>query len=234
MGSAIVVGNKSQDALAQLRDGDPTGASEQAANQDREPDLNLVQPGAMPGRIDEANAMGRVREKGGPRLHRGQMTAFALDAEILLNATQLGHQADQRFGLMRVKLIGNEDPTRLRIHLDGLFDVSDEVGFCAGGSHAGSHDLAGGDIQIGDQTQRAMPFIFKFFSLDVTKLHGQRRVETLQGLDAGHLIGTCHMCARCGERRSGLIHLTHCANLFGQFGRVVGGWSEPVALAMRL
>ena len=45
MGSAIVVDNKSQDALAQLRDGGPTGASEQTANQDREPDLNVVQEG---------------------------------------------------------------------------------------------------------------------------------------------------------------------------------------------
>ena len=91
MGSAIVVGNKSLDTLAQLRDGDPTGASEQAANQDREPDLNLVQPGTVPGRVDQANAMGRVREKGGPRLHRGQMAAFAFNPQFLLDATQLGY-----------------------------------------------------------------------------------------------------------------------------------------------
>ena len=179
MGRAIVVGNKSQDTLAQLRDGEPTGTSEQATNQDGEPDLNLVQPGTVPGCVDEANAMCRVREKSGSRLHRGQMAAFALDAEILLNATQLGYQADQRFGLMCVELVGYQDPARLWIHLDSLFDVSDEVGFRAGGSNTGSHDLAGGDIQIGDQTQRAMPFIFKFFSLDVTRLHGQGRVETL-------------------------------------------------------
>ncbi len=69
----------------------------------------------MPGRVDQAHAVGRVREKGGPRLHRGQMTAFAFDAQILLDATQLGHQADQRFGLMRVELIGNEDPACLWI-----------------------------------------------------------------------------------------------------------------------
>jgi len=150
MGSAIVVGNKSLDTLAQLRDGDPTGASEQAANQDREPDLNLVQPGTVPGRVDQANAMGRVREKGGPRLHRGQMTAFALDAQLLLNATQLGHQTDQRFGLMRVELVGNEDPARLRIRLDGRLDVGSEVGFGAGGSQAGCDDLSSGHIQIGD------------------------------------------------------------------------------------
>jgi hypothetical protein len=152
MGSAIVVGNKSQDALAQVHEGGPTGASEQAANQDREPDLNLVQPGTVPGSVDKANAMGRIREKGGSRLHRGQMTAFALDTEILLNATQLGYQTDQRFGLMRVELIGNEDPARMRIGLNGLYDVSGKVGFRAGGSNTGSHNLASGYIQIGDQT----------------------------------------------------------------------------------
>jgi len=80
------------------------------------------------------------------------MTAFALDAEIRLNATQLGHQADQRFGLMRVELIGNEDPARMWIGLNGLCDVSGKVGFRAGGSNIGSHNLAGGYIQIGDQT----------------------------------------------------------------------------------
>jgi len=79
-----------------------------------------------------------------------------------------------------------------------------------------------------------MPFIFKFFSLDVTGLHGQGRVETLEGLDAGHLIGACYMRARSGERRSGLIHLADRTNLFGQLDGVVGRGSEPVPLTMRL
>jgi hypothetical protein len=34
-----------------------------------------------------------------------------------------------------------------------------------------------------------MPLVFKLLSLDVTGLHGQRGVETFEGLDAGHLIG---------------------------------------------
>ena len=79
------------------------------------------------------------------------MTAFAFDAEILLNATHLGHQADQRLGLMRVELIGNEDPACLWISCDSLFDVSGEVGFGAGGTQAGRDDLASSHIQIGDQ-----------------------------------------------------------------------------------
>ena len=79
-----------------------------------------------------------------------------------------------------------------------------------------------------------MSVVFKFLSLDVTWLHGQRRVETFEGLDAGHLIGTGHMRARSGQRRSGLIHLTHRANLFGQFDGVVGGGSKPIPLTMGL
>jgi hypothetical protein len=154
--------------------------------------------------------------------------------QFLLDATQLGHQANQRFGLMGVELIGDEDPARLRIRLDGLFDVSDEVGFRARGSTAGSQDLSSGHIQIGDQTQRAMPFLFKFFSLDVTGLHRQRGVETFEGLDAGHLIGACHMRARRSQCRGRLIHLAHRADLLDQFSGVVGWWSEPVPLAMGL
>jgi hypothetical protein len=73
-----------------------------------------------------------------------------------------------------------------------------------------------------------------FLSLDVTGLQGQRRVETFEGLDAGHLIGTGHMRTRSGERRSGLIHLTDQTHLFGQVDGVVSRGSEPIPLTMGL
>ena len=69
MGETIEVGNECQDPFTQVSHRRPTRTSEQAANQDAEPDLNLVEPGTVPGRVDQANAVGRVREKGGPRLH---------------------------------------------------------------------------------------------------------------------------------------------------------------------
>ena len=119
-------------------------------------------------------------------------------AQLLLDATLLCYQAHQRFGLMGIELIGDKDPAGLRIRLDRLGDVSGEVGFGARGSNAGSHKLSSRDIQVGDQTQRAMALIFKFFALDVTRLHGQRGMEAFQCLHAGHLIGACHMCARRG------------------------------------
>jgi hypothetical protein len=178
--------------------------------------------------------MGRVREKVGACLHRGQMTTFALDAQLLLNATLLSHQADQRSGLMGVELIGNEDPARLWISCDGLVDVRDEVGFGARGSQAGRDDLAGGHIQVGDQAEGAVAFIFEFLSLDVTGQHRQGRMKPFEGLDTGHLVGAHHMRGRRRKRGGRFIHLTDGADLFGQLRRIVGRGSQPIALAMRL
>jgi len=133
-----------------------------------------------------------------------------------------------------VELISDKDPGGFWIGLDGLEDVSSKIGFGARGSNAGCHKLSGSDIQVGDQTQRAMPFVFKFLSLDMARLHRQRGVETFEGLDAGHLIGARYMGARRGERRGGFIYLTHGADLRGQFDGVVGGWGEPIPLEMGL
>jgi hypothetical protein len=213
VGRAIVVSNKSQDASAQLLHGEATEPGKQATHEDREPDLNLVEPRTVSGSVNETNAMARVGEKGSACAQAGEMAAFAFDAQFLLDVTLRSDQAHQHFGLMSVELIGDKDPGCLGVSLNGLSNVSGKVGFGARRSNAGSHDLSGGHVQVSNQTQGAMPLVFKFLSLDVTGLHGQRGVETFQGLDAGHLIGARHMGARRGEHWGGLIHLTHRADL---------------------
>ena len=116
---------------------------------------------------------------------------------------------------MGVELIGDKDPSGLWIDLDGLSDVRGEVSFRAPGSEASSHDLSSGHLQIGDQTLGAMAAVFEFLAFDVTGLHGQGWVETLQSLDAGHLIRTRHVRARRSKCRSCLIDLAHRADLLG-------------------
>jgi hypothetical protein len=106
--------------------------------------------------VDEAQAMTRVRKKGRPRFHRCQMTAFAFDTQILLDAALLSHQTDQRFRLMRVQLIGDKEPDSLWIGLNGLGNVGSKVGFGACRSQARADYLTSGHIQIGDQT-RSVP-----------------------------------------------------------------------------
>ena len=86
---------------------------------------------------------------------------------------------------MGVELIGDEDPGGFWIGLERLGDVSGKVGFGARGTKAGSHDLSGGHIKIGDQTQGAMALLFKFLSLDMTRLHGQVWMLAFQCLNPG-------------------------------------------------
>jgi hypothetical protein len=178
--------------------------------------------------------MAWIGEKSGASAHAGEMAAFAFEAQVLLDATLLGYQTNQRFGLMGIELIGKKDPGSLGIGLKGLGDMSGEVGFGARGANARSNHLSGGHIQIGDQTLGAMAAIFEFLAFDVTGLHRQGRVETLQSLDAGHLISACHMGTLRSECRGGLIDLTYRADLLGQRDGILSWWSEPVPLAVGL
>ncbi len=188
----------------------------------------------MLGGIHETDAMAWIGEKSGTGTHAGEMAAFAFDAQLLLDATLHRHQTDQGFGLVRVELIGDKDPGGLGIGLDGLLDVSGKVCFGACRSDTRRHDLPGGHRQVGNQTLRAMPFVFEFLTLDMTGLHRQAGVQTFQRLDARHFIGTHHMRARRSKRRRGLVDLADRADLLSQFSGVVGWRGEPVPLAMGL
>ena len=78
--------------------------------------------------------------------------------------------------------------------LERLPDVSGKVGFGAGRSYAGCNELPGSYFEVGYQTLGAMPLVFEFLALDMTGLDGQGGVQTFQGLDASHFIGTYHVC----------------------------------------
>jgi hypothetical protein len=80
-----------------------------------------------------------------------------------------------------------------------------------------------------------MPLVLEFLALDVTGLHGQGEVQTRKGLDASHAHrSSSHACRPRAGRRSCLVDLAYRADLLSQFSGVVGWWSEPGALAMRL
>ena len=80
IGRTIVVHNKGEDARTQLLHAAATEPGKQATDEDREPNLNLVEPGTVSGSVAEVNAMAWISEKGGTTAHAGEMTAFALDA----------------------------------------------------------------------------------------------------------------------------------------------------------
>src|SRR5512133_4390589 len=126
----------------------------------------------MSGSVDEANAMAGVGEKGGPRAHASQVAAFAFDAQIVLDAALLSHQAHQALRLMGIELIGDKEPDGLWVTPDRLGDMGSEVRFGACRADAGSHNLAGGHFQVSDEALRAMSFIFEFLAFDMTGQQG--------------------------------------------------------------
>ncbi len=79
-----------------------------------------------------------------------------------------------------------------------------------------------------------MPLVFAFLALDMTGLDGQGWVQTFQGLDTRHFIGTQHMRASPSKRRWCLVDLAYHADLLSQLRGVLGWWSEEVTLAVRL
>lgn len=72
-------------------------ASNHFTSQDREPNLNLVQPGTMFGCVVKNDWMIGVTQKGGARRDGLENAALTFDAEIAHVADLLRHQPDQGF-----------------------------------------------------------------------------------------------------------------------------------------
>ena len=73
---AIVVVNESQDFGLQILDRCERTATEQLADQDREPDRNLAHPGAMIGGVMKDDLVGGIAQERCPPRHEGQDAIF--------------------------------------------------------------------------------------------------------------------------------------------------------------
>ena len=93
-------------------------------------------------------------------------------------------------------------------------------------------DLAGGNVERGDQGFGAMPDILELPPFDVPGLHRQARGGAFQRLDAGHSVDRngLHTLFRSG--RGGLIHRADVGALRVGVGVRLGG--QPVTGAVRL
>src|SRR6266851_6050839 len=90
---------------------------------------------------------------------------------------------------MRIELVHDEDPRRLRVGRDGLGDMGGEVRLRAGRPDAWGDHLAGGDLEVGDQTLGAVARVLEFLPLNLAWPQHQRRVQPLQGLHPALLVG---------------------------------------------
>jgi len=85
-----------------LLGGGEAGAPEQAAAEEAEPNLDLVEPGAMPGGVDEPDAVGSVLQASLAGSHVAQDAGRAFPAQVVRDAAPFGDPLDQPGGLVGV------------------------------------------------------------------------------------------------------------------------------------
>lgn len=85
-----------EDPLLEFVGGGESTTLEQAAGEDGEPDLDLIEPGAVFGGINESDAVRGILKKGGARGHVLEDIAFALASQVVREATGLGDQRHPR------------------------------------------------------------------------------------------------------------------------------------------
>src|SRR5690606_31430117 len=109
-------------------------APQGAARENAEPDLHLVEPRRVAGRVDEADAVRGVLEELLAARHTLKNTCLAFDAEVRVDTATRGHEPYERLGLVRVELVEHEDPRRSRIRVDGVADMHGKILLGACGS----------------------------------------------------------------------------------------------------
>src|SRR6266545_3912452 len=175
-------------ARSQIFKRSKAGTLEKAASQDGEPDLDLVEPRAVAGGIDESNSVGGVLQEGLTRLLRLEDALLALEAELLLDAAAFGDQLNQRGGSVGIELVGHEDPWRVGIGVDSPRDVGGEIRLGSSRPNRGADDHACHDVEVRDQTQGAVSDVLELDALDEARPNRLRFMQTFEGLHAGLLV----------------------------------------------
>src|SRR5215208_1675171 len=200
-GRAIVMVDEGQDASGEVIDRGEGAALEELAGEDGEPDLDLVEPGAVVGGVVEDDAVGRIGQEGGTALARGQDAGLALDPEVAIaQARQLGDPADQRRRAVGVEVVGDDVPAGGgRVGGDDGLQIGQEVGLGAGRPGVRGEQPAGGDVAAEDERAGAVADVLELAPLDLARGERQAGVLALERLDAGQLVGADAPLAALGE-----------------------------------
>src|SRR5579859_7233978 len=161
----VEVVDEGEYALTKVIERGEAGPLEKAASQDREPDLDLVEPGAVARGIHEADAMGGVFEESPASLLRLEDALLSLDPEGFFDAATVCHQLDEGRRDVGVELVCHEDPGCLRVGIDRAIDAGNKVVLRSCESERRAHDLARDDIEVRNQAQRAVSDVLELHAL---------------------------------------------------------------------
>src|ERR1700712_3201113 len=110
----IEVADEAFDPLLEMLLGREVAAAEEFADQDREPDLDLVEPRGVFRREVEGNAVSSIAQEALACRHRLKDAGFPLLAEVFVDAAEISNKAGDAFGHVRVEVVADHPPARRR------------------------------------------------------------------------------------------------------------------------
>jgi len=152
--------------------------------------------------------MSSVLQKSASRGHRLHELEVPLTVQLQLDCALFGHQLNQRFRLVDVELVHDENPSRLRIGGYGFLDMSGEVLIGAGLSYGGSDHPARGHLEVGEQTPAAVALVLVFLALNAARSHRKGGMEALKCLNATLLVGAYQVSASLVQLQRLCVMLT--------------------------
>lgn len=192
----------------------------------------------MLGRVDKPDAMLRVGEKRGATALCWQNSGVAFLPQFGRVTQRVGHPAHEGFRLMRVELIGDENPWVIRRGSDGLCELRHKVRLRAGCTQSRGQMFSGRHFEIGGQALRAVAHVFVFLSFARagltchTRSHRFGRRGTLQRLEAGLFLGA-HQVNPLRVQLWGLfVEVAHWFDLRANFFGVARWRVEPIRSSM--
>lgn len=116
--------------------------------------------------INEANPVGRIAEVGLPADHALKNPLLAFDTQILIISNHAGDKADQRFTLVSVELIAQDDEMGLGVRLDEVFNMLGKVGFRSRIRKSGADQFTGGQMQVTCENLGSVPDVIELPTLN--------------------------------------------------------------------
>ena len=183
-------------------------------------------------RIEKADGMGRILQKGLPRLAVLQDPGLAFDSELFLRNVQrivVDDPEHQAGGDVGIQVVRDEEVPILGVQGHDGLDRLEEIGFGARGLNERGLHFSGDDVARSNQARTAMAMVLKFLAFDMAWAHWQCGMGGFSGGNGGHLIGGMDVgaFARQGGRLG--IQITDVLDVFLKSVGIRSVWIEPIA-----
>lgn len=134
---------------------------------------------------------------------------------------------------MGIELVEHENPFCRGVGGNGFPNVFDKVGFGASGADGRGDEFAGADLEVGDETNCAVPRVLEFSSFDLAGRRWFRWSVSFERLNASFFVAAHDVNALLIELSRRHVEVADFCGLLGELLKVFNVGVEPVTRKMR-